>query len=67
MECNRYGKNCIIQCKNSENIIKSASNMRIKSIVLSEDMTSKTLKDVLDSAKDYKSGDDIFIMKLRLA
>ena len=46
--------------KNSENIIKSASNMRIKSIVLSEDMTSKTLKDVLDSAKDYKSGDDIF-------
>lgn len=46
--------------KHSENIIKSASNMRIKSIVLSEDMTSKTLKDVLDSAKDYKSGDDIF-------
>ncbi len=41
--------------------------MRIKSIVLSEDMTSKTLKDVLDSAKDYKSGDDVFIMKLRLA
>ena len=39
--------------------IKCAANMRIKSIVLSDDMLSDTLGDILVSASDYKAGDEL--------
>ena len=40
-------------------IIKCAANMRIKSIVLSDDMLSDTLGDIFVSASDYKAGDEL--------
>lgn len=50
----------IYNVEHADNIIKCASNMRIKSIILSDDMLSYTLKDILDSAKDYKMGDVLY-------
>lgn len=41
----------------TKDIIQCAANMRIKSIVISDDRLSDTLSDILGSAKDYKSGD----------
>ena len=43
--------------EHAQSIIKCASNMQIKSIILGDDMTSKTLKNVLDTVKAYKAGD----------
>jgi hypothetical protein len=48
----------IYNVKHVKDIIKCAANMRIKSIVLSDDMLSDTLGDILVSASDYKAGDE---------
>ena len=47
----------IYNVKHVKDIIKCAANMRIKSIVLSDDMLSDTLGDIFVSASDYKTGD----------
>lgn len=49
----------IYNVKHVKDIIKCAANMRIKSIVLSDDMLSDTLGDILVSASDYKAGDEL--------
>jgi hypothetical protein len=48
----------IYNVKHVKDIIKCAANMRIKSIV-SDDMLSDTLGDILVSASDYKAGDEL--------
>ena len=45
----------IYNVKHVKDIIKCAANMRIKSIVLSDDM----LGDIFVSASDYKAGDEL--------
>ena len=45
--------------EHAENIIKSAANMRIRSVMLDDGKLSSTLKDVLNDVKEYKSGDAI--------
>lgn len=49
----------IYNVKHVKDIIKCAANMRIKSIVLSDDMLSDTLGDIFVSASDYKAGDEL--------
>ena len=49
----------IYNVKHVKDIIKCAANMRIKSIVLSDDMLSDTLGDILVSVSDYKAGDEL--------
>lgn len=49
----------IYNVKHVKDIIKCAANMRIKSIVLSDDMLSDTLGDILVGASDYKAGDGL--------
>lgn len=49
----------IYNVKHVKDIIKCAANMRIKSIVLSDDMLTDTLGDILVSASDYKAGDGL--------
>lgn len=49
----------IYNVKHVKDIIKCAANMRIKSIVLSDDMLSDTLGDIFVSASDYKTGDEL--------
>ena len=49
----------IYNVKHVKDIIKCAANMRIKSIVLSDDMLSDTLGDIFVNASDYKAGDEL--------
>ena len=49
----------IYNVKHVKDIIKCAANMRIKSIVLSDDMLSDTLGDTFVSASDYQAGDEL--------
>lgn len=49
----------IYNVKHVKDIIKCAAKMRIKSIVLSDNMLSDTLGDILVSASDYKAGGEL--------
>ena len=54
----------IYNVEHAENIIKCASNMKVKSIVIDDDMLSATLKDILVNVKDYKAGDTLYARSL---
>lgn len=43
----------------AKDIIKAAANMRIKSIVVEDDMLSSALKEVLVKCRDYRPEDNI--------
>ena len=49
----------IYNVKHVKDIIKCAAYMRIKSLVLSDDMLSDTLGDIFVSASDYIAGDEL--------